>query len=106
MRPVSRRVRVAQVGDIPVGRGKTVEVDGRCLAVFNAGHGRYHAVSGTCPHEGGPLGDGVLLGARVVCPWHGFDFEVDTGGCSAAPDLSVDVYPVHVDGIDLVVDVG
>ena len=58
MGAVSRLVRVASVGEIPVGRGKTVEVDGLFLAVFNAGGGRYHALSGSCPHEGGPLGRG------------------------------------------------
>lgn len=101
---VSRLVRVASVGDIPVGRGKTVEVDGLPLAVFNAGAGRYHALSGTCAHEDGPLGEGVLLGDSVVCPWHGFDFDVRTGACGVAPDLSVSVYPVHVVGADLLVE--
>jgi nitrite reductase (NADH) small subunit len=101
---VSRLVRVAAAGEIPVGRGKTVEVDGLLLAVFNAGAGRYHALSGSCPHEGGPLADGALLGDRVVCPWHGFDFDLGTGTCDLASDLSVSVYPVRVAGADLVVE--
>ena len=104
METVPRSVRVAHVGEIPVGRGKTVEVDGLFLAVFNAGSGRYHAVTGSCPHEGGPLAEGVLLGDRIMCPWHGFDFDVTTGACRAAPDLSVNVYPVRVAGADLVIE--
>lgn len=104
MGTVPRLVRIAGVGDIPVGRGKTVEVDSLILAVFNAGSGRYHAVSGSCPHEGGPLGDGLLRDDRVMCPWHGFGFDVATGGCAASPDLLVDVYPVRVVGTDLVVE--
>jgi nitrite reductase/ring-hydroxylating ferredoxin subunit len=104
MDAVPRLLRVARAGEIPVGRGKTVEVDGLFLAVFNAGNGRYHALSGSCPHEGGPLGEGVLLDDRVMCPWHGFDFNVGTGACSASPDLSVSVYPVRVAGADLVVE--
>jgi nitrite reductase (NADH) small subunit len=95
MGPVSRLIRVATVGEIPVGRGKCLEVEGVPLAVFNVG-GQYQVVSGSCPHEGGPLGDGPLLGDRVVCPWHGFDFDVRTGACSVAPDLSVTVYRVRV----------
>jgi nitrite reductase/ring-hydroxylating ferredoxin subunit len=101
---VSRLVRVAAVGEIPVGRGKTVEIEGLLLAVFNAGAGRYHALSGSCPHEGGPLAEGALLGDGVVCPWHGFDFDVATGACGVAPDLSVSVYPVRVAGTDLVLE--
>lgn len=101
---MSRLVRVAGVGEVPVGRGKTVEVDGLLLAVFNAGAGRYHALSGSCPHEGGPLGDGALVGDSVVCPWHGFDFDVARGTCSVESDLSVNVYPVRIAGPDLLVE--
>jgi nitrite reductase/ring-hydroxylating ferredoxin subunit len=101
---VPRLVRVASVGEIPVGRGKSLEVDGIHLAVFNAGGGQYQALFGACPHEGGPLGDGVLLGDSVVCPWHGFDFDVRTGACAVAPDLSVTVYPVRVAGFDVLVE--
>ena len=101
---MSHRVRVASVGEIPVGRGKAVEVDGIPLAVFNAGGDRYQALAGACPHEGGPLADGVLLGDSVVCPWHGFDFDVRTGACDVAPDLSVTVYPVSVTGSDVLVE--
>jgi nitrite reductase (NADH) small subunit len=101
---VSRLVRVAAVGEIPVGRGKSVEVDGLSLAVFHAGAGQYQALSGVCPHEGGPLADGALLGDVVVCPWHGFDFDVRSGACDVAPDLSVTVYAVHVRDSDVFVE--
>ena len=74
-------MRVARVDEIPVGRGKTVEVGDLTLAVFNAGGGTYHATSPSCPHEGGPLGEGVLDGNLIVCPWHGFDFDARTGAC-------------------------
>jgi 3-phenylpropionate/trans-cinnamate dioxygenase ferredoxin component len=104
MGDVSRLVRVASVGEIPIGRGKSLEVEGIPLAIFNAGAGHYEALSGSCAHEGGPLGDGVLLGDSVVCPWHGFDFDVHTGVCKVAPDLSVTVYPVRVAGSDVLVE--
>lgn len=32
-----------------------------------------------CPHLGGPLGEKPLEGARAVCPWHGYRFDVRTG---------------------------
>ncbi|HEY7141481.1 MAG TPA: Rieske 2Fe-2S domain-containing protein [Methylomirabilota bacterium] len=104
MGAVSRLVRVASAGEIPIGRGKSVEVDGIPLAVFHVDDGQYQALEGSCPHEGGPLGDGVLLGDRVVCPWHGFDFDVRTGACNVAPDLAVTVYPVWVAGSDVLVE--
>ena len=39
-----------------------------------------------------------------MCPWHGFDFDVRTGVCNVAPDLSVTVYPVRVAGSDVLVE--
>lgn len=104
MGSVAQLVRVASVGEIPVGRGKSVEVGGIPLAVFNGGGGRYQVLYGACPHEGGPLGDGVLVGDSVVCPWHGFDFDVRTGACDVAPDLRVTVYPVRVRDSEIFVE--
>jgi nitrite reductase (NADH) small subunit len=93
-------VRVARTTDIPPGKGRLVESSAIPVAVFNAGQGRFYAVSALCPHEDGPLADGWLEGGAVVCPWHGFDFDVATGACRAADDLSIAVYPTRVtDGV-------
>lgn len=56
--------------------------------------GTYHAVANTCPHAGGPLGDGVLSGTFVACPWHGWEFDLTSGVCALDPNLSVAVYEV------------
>ena len=93
-------VRVARVTDIPVGKGRFVDHPGVPVAVFNAGGGRFHAVSALCPHEDGPLAEGWLEAGAVVCPWHGFDFDVTTGACRASDGLSVAVYRTRVtDGV-------
>lgn len=97
-------VRVARVGDIPAGRGMLVEWNGFAVALFNAGAGRFYACSPLCPHEDGPLAEGWLEGGVVVCPWHGFDFELQTGRCRVDPDLSVPVYRVRVNGDAVEVD--
>jgi len=100
-----RWIRGASAGEIPPGRGKTVDVDGVPIALFHAADGGYHAVSGACPHEDGPLGHGALVRGAVVCPWHGFDFDIRTGACRVAPELSVQVYPVRVDQDDVLIEV-
>ena len=89
-------VKVADTSEIPVGHGTYADRDGRAVAVFNAGAGRFYACSPLCPHEDGPLADGWIEGAAVVCPWHGFDFDLRSGQCLVDPDLSVPVYPVRV----------
>lgn len=101
---MSRSVRVGRVGDIPVGRGATVRVENHTLAVFNAGHGRYHVTAAACPHEGGPLGEGLLDRGMILCPWHGFDFDPHTGACKVDPELSVPVYAARVDGDEILVE--
>ena len=89
-------VPVARAADIPVGKGRFVEHDAVPVAVFNMGRDRFCAVSALCPHEDGPLADGWLEADAVVCPWHGFDFDVTTGACRAADGLSIAVFPARV----------
>jgi len=89
-------VGVARGTDIPVGKGLLVEAGPHAVAVYNAGGGRFHAVSALCPHEDGPLADGWLEGDAVVCPWHGYDFDLSTGVCRVADDLAISVFPVRL----------
>jgi nitrite reductase (NADH) small subunit len=94
---VPRLVRVAAVDEIPAGGGKTIEVEGTTLAVFRGGDGRCYASSALCPHEDGPLGESVLDGPLVICPWHAFDFDLRTGACRVDHELSITIYPVRVE---------
>jgi nitrite reductase/ring-hydroxylating ferredoxin subunit len=89
--------KLCEVGDLPPGQGKTFSVAGRSIALFNVG-GNYHAIDDECSHEGGPLGEGVLEGNRVACPWHGAEFDVTTGEpCSPPADCPVSTFRVSVD---------
>ena len=90
-------VTVATVDEIPPGRGKTVDVNGIWIALFNV-DGTFYAVDNTCPHAGGPLGEGRLEGAAVTCPWHGWSFNVTTGERVGNPDFTVACCPVRVEG--------
>jgi nitrite reductase/ring-hydroxylating ferredoxin subunit len=93
-------VAVARADAIPEGHGAFLEHGGLALAVFNTGGGRFHATGPICPHEDGPLSEGWIEGGAVVCPWHGFDFDLATGRCGVDSELCVPVYPVRVrDGL-------
>ena len=94
-------VKVAKKADIPEGTGTTVSVDGTEIALFNVG-GAFYAINNTCAHRGGPLGEGMLEGNVVTCPWHGWTYDV-TAGKSTLNQAQVPAYKVKVEGDDILV---
>jgi nitrite reductase/ring-hydroxylating ferredoxin subunit len=98
------RIKVAETGDIAPGAGLIVTAGGRTLAVFNV-DGVLHAIDNSCPHRGGPLGDGRLDGAIVTCPWHGYRYDVRTGAHQRDASFNVACFPVTVETGGVYVDV-
>lgn len=99
--PVSDFVTVAQVQDIPPGTGRTVEVQGVWIALFNV-DGTFYAMDNACPHAGGPLGEGMLReGGVVECPWHGWRFDVKTGLRVGNPNFDVPCCAVRIVGTEV-----
>ncbi len=101
---MAESLRVLRSDDLPEGGGRQVQVQGRSLAVFRTG-GRVFAMDGTCPHRGGPLGEGALEGSIVTCPWHGWRFDVTTGACVGVPGRAQACFPARDEGGDVVVEV-
>jgi nitrite reductase (NADH) small subunit len=97
-------VKVAIASEISDGSGKTVDVRGRKIAVFNAG-GSFYAIDDACRHRGGPLGEGEVYGTRVVCPWHGWEYDFSTGCNVDDPTVKLSCFAVKVDGGDVLVEV-
>ena len=64
--------------NIPFREGRCVTVAGKELAIFNV-NGRFLAIENRCPHKGGPLSDGIVAGTTVVCPLHGWRFDLESG---------------------------
>ena len=71
-------LRIATVEDCPPGKSLETVAGNHVVALFNV-DGKFHALDGVCPHQGGPLGQGSLNGCIVTCPWHGWQFDVQTG---------------------------
>lgn len=71
-------VRITPVQNIPLREGRSVNVAGREIAIFNLGD-RVLAVDGRCPHRGGPLAEGIVTGSTVVCPLHAWKISLETG---------------------------
>jgi NAD(P)H-dependent nitrite reductase small subunit len=96
--------KVAKAAEIPPGTGKVIEAGGKTLAVFNC-EGAFYAIDNTCKHRGGPLGEGMLSGTTVTCPWHGWDYDVTTGACAMDDSIKVQKFDVKVEGDDILVAV-
>jgi nitrite reductase/ring-hydroxylating ferredoxin subunit len=113
------KVVVARADEIPPGKRKLVEVAGLTIGVFNVG-GEFFALRNRCPHQGGPLCEGILWGLLeasapgeltysrkgeiLTCGWHGWEFDIRTGQSYCEPRrLRVRSYDVQVEpGAELV----
>ena len=70
---------IGTVEEIPVGEGRAFAVDGTQVAVYRLRDGSLRALGAVCPHKGGPLADGLMDGRVVVCPLHGYTYDLTTG---------------------------
>jgi nitrite reductase (NADH) small subunit len=108
-----RWVRVTAQGNVPPREGRPVLIAGRELALFNLGPSaapgggdRFLATENRCPHQGGPLCDGIVTSSSVVCPLHAWKVNLETGAVerpTAGRDHCVETFPTRVeDGIILI----
>jgi phosphoenolpyruvate carboxylase len=84
------------VSRVPLGEGRVFDVAGSRVAVFRLRDGAVRAITPLCPHRGGPLADGLVGGTTIICPLHGWQFDLSTGSRIGAPE-AVTTYPVRVE---------
>ena len=92
--------KVLEPDELPEGRVRAVtcHLATVCMSRFE---GEYAALDNKCPHQGGPLGEGLIENGWLRCPWHGWDFHPTTGKSPGSFDDGVETFPVEVreDGI-------
>lgn len=86
---------VANAASLPPGSQRTVECNGRRIALFNL-DGSFHALDDACPHRGASLAEGWCESGQVLCPLHGWAFDVRSGQCLTRPDRPVASYHAEV----------
>lgn len=97
--------KIATKSDLPAeGQAKEFTVGQKNVCVANVG-GEYSAMDNVCLHRGGPLGQGVVEAGKIVCPWHGWQYDPKTGAVAHNPNAKVAVYPLKIEGDDVLVDV-
>lgn len=99
------RVRVCRASDVAPGETRHFEVPGVSVPVLVVNvDGRFLAASSMCPHEDVSLIGGKRKGLNVICPGHGYRFNLESGACSHDPKLRLPCYRVSVHDGELFVD--
>lgn len=107
-------VLVAKVGELADGDRRLVRAGEVVIGVFFI-RGHYYAYRNRCVHQGGPVCQGTILGKvqaelapdrhvvrerfsdheiHLICPWHGYEYNIETGACAPDPTLSLTAYAV------------
>jgi nitrite reductase (NADH) small subunit len=86
----------------PEGEAREFEINGKAICVAHTTEG-FAAMDNVCVHRGGPLGQGIVDGNKVICPWHGWMFDTGTGASTHDVHMRVAVYPLRIEGDDVLV---
>jgi nitrite reductase (NADH) small subunit len=98
-------IKIASKADLPGdGEAKEFQAGERMVCVANV-EGKLCALDNVCLHRGGPLGQGVIVDGAVVCPWHGWMYNPQSGEAAQNPSVKVDVYPIRVEGDDVMIEI-
>jgi nitrite reductase (NADH) small subunit len=95
---------IGPVSELPEDRGLAVQAGRHVVAVFRTGD-EVFAVHNTCPHKGGPLCDGVFVPEKrmVRCPWHYWNWHLDSGELEADPRQGLRRFEVRIENGEAIV---
>jgi nitrite reductase (NADH) small subunit len=97
--------RIASRHDLPgPDRSKEFEIGDKTLCIAGV-NGGYAAMDNLCLHRGGSLGQGSVEKGKVVCPWHAWRWDPVTGKALEDPKLKLTVYPLKIEGEDVLVEI-
>lgn len=91
-------IEIGTLNDIPRQGARIVTTDDVDIAVFRTADDRVFAVHDKCPHKGGQLSQGIVHGARVACPMHNTQIDLETGTAVAPDEGTTPCIPVRVEG--------
>lgn len=90
--------------DLPEpGKVKELFAAGRFLCLANV-EGIIYATDNVCPHWGGPLGQGKIVCGKIVCPWHGWEFDPQTGETSRKLNARLAMHKVIIEGDEVLIE--
>jgi nitrite reductase (NADH) small subunit len=96
-------VSAAKISEVPNFGKKVVAVAGREILLVNV-KGKISAVENECPHQGSPLNAAVVKDGYISCPRHGYRFNLSDGKCADHPEFVLAVFPVQLNGDEILVE--
>jgi nitrite reductase (NADH) small subunit len=98
-------IRLAAASELPASdEAKEFSCADKTICVANV-NGTFSAMDNVCLHRGGPLGQGMIEGGKVVCPWHGWAYDPKTGAADQNPNAKVAVYPLKIESGDVLIEI-
>ena|SRR5271166_3930838 len=98
-------VKLASESELPgPGAAKEFPCGDKVVCVANV-NGTISAIDNVCLHRGGPLGQGVIDGDKLTCPWHAWQWDPQTGEAVHNPNAKVAVYPIRIENGEVMVEV-
>jgi len=88
---------IGSLSDIPVRGARRVEIMGDIVAVFRTASDQVFALSDKCPHNGGPLSQGIVHGDCVTCPLHNWVISLKDGEAQGADQGKARHYPIEIE---------
>jgi nitrite reductase (NADH) small subunit len=97
--------KIASQSELPTVNGAKEFLCGdKAICVANV-NGVYSAMDNVCLHQGGPLGEGTIEHGKVVCPWHGWQYDPQTGEVVHNRKLKVAVYAMKIENGEVIVEI-
>jgi nitrite reductase (NADH) small subunit len=91
-----RWIKIGSLHDIPRRGARCVATPRGRIAVFRTGDNQAFAIVDRCPHQGGPLSQGIVHGTSVTCPLHNWVISLETGKALGADEGAVRTIPVKI----------
>jgi nitrite reductase (NADH) small subunit len=102
---MSNFLKLTTQSELPAeGEAKEFSCGDKTICVANV-NGTVSAMDNVCLHRGGPLGQGMIEGSKLVCPWHGWQWDPKTGEAADNPGVKVAVYPLKIEDGDVLVEI-
>ena len=94
-------VRIAAVAELPAaGELREFRLGDETVCVANSG-GVFTALGNACPHRGAPLSAGCIADGKLICFWHGWEFQLSDGASDHPHRPSAKVFELVIDGEDV-----